>query len=108
MDPAILGSCRIGYGRIGVSDPKFDPIFDTFKKQPSRQGIIGSCTIGEGHRIGVLDPKFDELMDVLKKQPARHGGGLDPAVAGGFRAGLWRASVTIPKFDEIMERSEHG
>ena len=108
MDKAFIGKCRIGYGRIGVSDPKFDESMNVFKNQPASQGIIGSCTIGSPHRIGVQIPTFDKNMDAQKNQPARSGGGKDPAVAGKFRAGMWRAGVTIPVFDEIMERSEHG
>ena len=114
MDPAFCGSCRSGYCRCGVYDPKFDDVMDQLKNQPAQhRGGIDPAICGDTmrcgfSRCGVYGAFFDEVMQQMKNQPARCGGGLTPCVQGSAKQGTTRQGIKIPVFHEIMQRQKEG
>lgn len=84
MDKAFIGSCRIGHGRIGVKDPKFDTIMEQLEKQSACH--LGNCA------PAVAGPGGARAAGTLADDSTLH----------------CRCNVKIPRFDEKMERSKHG
>ena len=72
MDKAFIGSCRIGYGRIGVQRPDWDRLLAKFKNVSAKSlGGKTPCIQGSAKqgmtRHHVKVPLFDELMEKVKK-----------------------------------------
>jgi hypothetical protein len=60
VDPAIIGTMRIGYFRIGVAKPIYDEAIEQLMSPPSDPAVEGR------ERERVLVPIFDEAVKQLE------------------------------------------
>jgi hypothetical protein len=69
MDKAILGSCRVGFVRVGVTLPKFDVAISVLEKQNENSPYIarqGSAKQGYA-RQAVKNPLWFKALKALEK-----------------------------------------
>jgi len=72
LDPAVLGSCRLGYFRLDVKKPLFDEAIDKLEKTSVKSmGGVDPCVAGGFRagmmRAGVYIPLFDKAVEDLEK-----------------------------------------
>jgi hypothetical protein len=71
------------------------------------KAYVGFCR-ADYCRADVYRDDWDRLLAHFKNVPTKSVGGIDPCVAGAFRAGMFRAGVYVPLFDELKERMKQS
>lgn len=59
-------------------------------------------------RWNVYIPDWERVLQRFKVIPIQSAGAVDPCVAAGFRAGMFRCQVYIPYFDQLKRRMQQA